>query len=306
MSKISRVLVAVDLTEMDETLVQYITLLSNKISIDRVYFFNVMKNLELPDHIIKKYPDLIAPMDEATKKEIQYTIDEEAGNQLKAEYEIKVTDGNSAEKILKWAKIKEVDLIVLGNKSGLDGEGIVSGKVVKLAPCSVVMVPEVLPRDLQNIVVPIDYSASSKLAFEFSLYMASNIPDLGLTCLNIYEVPTGYHMSGKSFDEFAEIMRQNAEDSFDEFISQYDNKGTKIKAKYELDKKGNIAKRIYQFSVKEKASAIVIGSKGRTQAAAILLGSIAEKLVKLDAQIPLIVVKQRRHNMDILEALLKI
>lgn len=306
MSKISRVLVAVDLTEMDETLVQYITLLSNKISVDRIYFFNVMKNLELPDHITKKYPDLVAPMDEATKKEIQYTIDEEAGNQLKAEYEIKVTDGNSAEKILKWAKIKEVDLIVLGNKSGLDGEGIVSGKVVKLAPCSVVMVPEVLPSNLQKIVVPIDYSASSKLAFEFSLYMVSNIPDLALTCLNIFEVPTGYHVSGKSFDEFAEIMRQNAEDSFDEFISQYDTKGAKIKAKYELDKKGNIAKRIYQFSVKEKASAIVIGSKGRTQAAAILLGSIAEKLVKLNAQIPLIVVKQRRHNMDILEALLKI
>jgi len=306
MNKISRVLVAVDLTEIDETLVQYMVLLSNNISIDKVYFFNVMKDLILPDHIIEKYPDLVAPMDESTKKEIQYTIDEVAGNQLKTEYEIIVTDGNSAGKILKWSKIKEVDLIVLGKKSGLEGEGIVSGKVVRLATCSVVMVPEVLPSNLKNIVVPIDYSATSKLAFEFALYMASNIPDIGLTCLNIFEVPTGYHLSGKSFNEFAEIMKQNAEESFNEFINQYDTEGIKIKAKYELDDKGNIAKKIYQFAVKEKASAIVIGSKGRTQVAAILLGSIAEKLVKLNAQLPLVVVKQRRHNMDFLEALLKI
>ena len=306
MNKIKRVLVAVDLTEMDETLVQYITLLTNKVSIDKVYFFNVMKSLEIPDDILEKYPNLVAPMDEATKKEIQFTIDKEAGTLLKADYEINVTDGNSAEKILKWAKVKEVDLIVLGKKSGLEGEGIVSGKVVKLAPCSVVMVPEVLPNNLQKIVVPIDYSKTSRLAFEFSLYMASNIESLGLTCLNIYEVPTGYHACGKTFDEFAEIMKQNAENSFNEFVSQYEAKGTKINAKYELDENGNIAKKIYQFAVKEKASVIVVGSKGRTQAAAILLGSIAEKLIKLNAQIPLIVVKERRHNMDFLEALLKI
>ena len=191
MNKIKRVLVAVDLTEMDDTLVQYIALLTNKISIDIVYFFNVMKKLELPEHIAKKYPGMMAPQDEATKKEIQYTIDKVAGDQLKAKYEIKVTDGNSAEKILKWAKIKEVDLIVLGRKSKLEGEGIVSGRIVRLGPCSVVMIPEVLPTNLQKIVVPIDYSSCSGLAFKFALHLASKNSNPDLTCLNIYKVPTG-------------------------------------------------------------------------------------------------------------------
>lgn len=306
MEEIKRVLVAVDLTEMDESLVRYIAMLSNKISLDKVYFFNVMKNMELPDKIAKKYPDLVAPMDESTKKEIQYTIDQEAGNQLKADYEIKVTDGNRAEKILKWAKIKEVDLIVLGRKMSSDGDGIVSGKVVKLAPCSVIMVPEVLPENLEKVVVPIDYSDASKLAFEFSLILASNIPGLEITCLNIYNVPSGYHVSGKSYDEFAEIMKANSEESFKEMIDGYNTKGAKIVAKFELDNNENISKKIYKFAVKEQANAIVVGSKGRTQAAAILLGSIAEKLIKINAQLPLTVVKQRSRNMDFLEALLKI
>ncbi|MCK5702272.1 MAG: universal stress protein [Cyclobacteriaceae bacterium] len=306
MEEIKRVLVALDLTEMDETLVQYVAMLSNNISLDKVYFFSVLKNLELPDAIAKKYPDLVAPLDEATTKEIQYTVDEASGNQLKANYEITVTEGNRAEQILKWARIKEVDLIVLGRKSGLEGEGIVSGKVIKLAPCSVIMVPEVLPQSLKKIVIPIDFSVASKLAFEFSLNLYSNIPGLKITCLNIFDVPSGYSVSGKSYEEFAEIMKHNAKESFDEFFSEYDTKGTEIETKFELDENGHIAKKIYQFSVKEKASAIVMGSKGRTQAAAVLIGSIAEKLIKLNAQLPLIVVKERRHNMGFLEALLKI
>ena len=94
MEGIKRVLVACDLTEMDQTLVQYIARLSNEIELEQVYFFSVMKSLEIPDKIAAKYPDLVAPMDEATKKGIQYTIDEEVGDQLKANYEIKVTDGH--------------------------------------------------------------------------------------------------------------------------------------------------------------------------------------------------------------------
>lgn len=306
MEDIKRVLVALDLTEMDETLVRYIARLSNEIDLDKIYFLNVMKNLELPEKIAEKYPDLIAPMDEATKKEIQYTIDEEAGNQLKGDIEIKVTDGNRAEQILKWAKIKEVDLIVLGRKSGLDGQGIVSGKVVKLAPCSVVFVPEVLPETLQNLVIPIDYSSTSKLAFEFALNMAKKIAGLKLTCLNVYNVPSGYHYSGKSYEEFEEIMKQNAKESFSEFISNFDTKGITIESNFKLDKHNDIAKTIYKFALKNKASAIAVGSKGRTQVAAVLLGSIAEKLINLNSQIPTIVVKQRRHNMDFLEALMEI
>jgi len=306
MEEIKRVLVAVDLTEMDETLVRYVTRLSNEIDLSMIYFFNVMKDMEVPEKIAKKYPGVIAPMDESTKKEIQFTIDQEAGTQLKADYEIKVTDGNRAEKILKWAKIKEVDLIVMGRKSGLAGDGIVSGKVVKLAPCSTVFVPEVLPQNLWNLVVPIDYSSASKLAFEHSLFMARKISGLKLTCLNIYNVPTGYHVSGKSFEEFAEIMKNNAEESFSEFLSEFDTTGISIDARFELDKKNDVAMKIYQFALKNQASAVSVGSKGRTQVAAVLLGSIAEKLIRLNSQIPVIVVKQRKHNMDFLEALMKI
>lgn len=306
MESIKRVLVAVDLTEMDETLVRYIVMLSNAISFDKVYFLNVMKSMQYPEKVIEKYPDLLAPMDEAAKNEIQYTITHFSGNQFQTDYEIEIKDGHRVEKILKWAKVKEVDLIVLGRKSGFKGEGIVSSKIVNLAPCSVILVPEVLPESLQKILVPLDYLRKSETVIEFSLNMASNISGLEITCLNIYDVPTGYHASGKTYEEFAEIMKHNAEDSFNECLDKYDTKGIKIEAIYELDENRHVAEKIYQISIKERVSAIVIESKSRTQAAAMLLGSMAEKLIKLNSQIPLIIVKDRKHNMDFFEALLKI
>ena len=101
-------------------------------------------------------------------------------------------------------------------------------------------------------------------------------------------------------------MKANAEESYEEFIKDYPLKGVKLSAKFELDDSDSIAKNIYEFAIKENVSAIAVGSKGRTQAAAILIGSISEKLIKRNATIPQVVVKQRRHNMDFLEALLKL
>lgn len=303
MEAIKRVLVALDLTEMDEVLMRYIARISNDIDLEKVYFFNVMKSMELPDKIIKKYPDLVAPMDESTKKDIQFTFNKEVRDQLKAPYEIKVTDGHIAEKILKWSKIKEVDMIIMGRKSGLEGDGITSGKVVRLAPCSVIFVPEVLPEDRYHMVVPIDFSPASKQAFEFALYAAGKNPELRITCLNIFEVPSGYHMLGQSYEEFAEIMKNNAKESWEDFIKDYNLKGLKVECKFELNEDTSKAKKIFQFALEQKASSIAVGSKGRTTAAAFLIGSIAEKLIKYNSKIPQIVVKHKNQNMDFLEAL---
>ena len=303
MDPFKRILVALDLTEMDETLVQYVTRLSNYIDLEKIYFFNVMKSLEVPEEILKKYPDVVAPMDESTKREIQFTVDEVSKGNLKAEYEIKVTDGHRAEKIIKWAKVKEVDFIIMGRKSGLEGDGIISGKVLKLAPCSVIFIPEVLPETMQKVVVPIDFSKASERAFEEALFFASNNLSLEILALNIFEVPSGYHYSGKSHDEFAEVMRQHSQEAYEKLIQKYDTSGLKISPFFELNHGNDIAKKIYQFAIKARASGIMIGSKGRTQAAAILIGSIAEKLIRLNASLPTVVVKERRHNLHFLEAL---
>ncbi|MDA1120281.1 MAG: hypothetical protein O2887_07275 [Bacteroidetes bacterium] len=49
-------------------------------------------------------------------------------------------------------------------------------------------------------------------------------------------MPTGYHYTGKTFEEFSVIMKKNAEKSYTKFISKIDLKGVDVEAVYSLDK----------------------------------------------------------------------
>lgn len=51
------------------------------------------------------------------------------------------------------------------------------------------------------------------------------------------------------------------------------------------------------------ANAIIIGAKGRTATTAFFLGSIAERLIQLDNDIPLMIVRPKGKNAGFLEFL---
>ena len=74
-----RVLVALDLTEMDETLIAYTSFLGTIFDIDKLYFFHVARSLELPEQLLEKYPDVEwITYDEisGSNKKLNFTIKE--------------------------------------------------------------------------------------------------------------------------------------------------------------------------------------------------------------------------------------
>ncbi len=308
MIQITRLLVALDLTEMDEVMVQYVADLSRQLSIEKIYFVHVVKNLELSEEIQKKYPELLAPVDETCEREMQQTLDKHYPKDITATYEIDVVEGNASEKILKWAKVKEVDLIVLGKKSDLKGSGVRAQKIAKLSHCSVVFVPEALPRPPKKIVVPIDFSEDAKLALAVAKTMAEKSENAEVICLNVYNVPTGYHYSGKSREEFAAIMEENAKKDHKKFMASVKEFDTEnISGHFVLNEGSkDIDEEIYQFAQDIEADAILIGSRGKTSAAHLLLGSTAEKLLHFNYHIPVFMVKDKSKNIGFLEALLKV
>ena len=64
MYNLKRILIALDLTEMDDALIKYVVRLSNIIDIKKVYFIHVEKHLELPDGIDLKTSNSSSPLDE--------------------------------------------------------------------------------------------------------------------------------------------------------------------------------------------------------------------------------------------------
>jgi nucleotide-binding universal stress UspA family protein len=110
----------------------------------------------------------------------------------------------------------------------------------------------------------------------------------------------GYHKSGKTYEEFAELMEHNARKDYSRFIKQFDMSGVAIDAVFELSDEP--AKAVLEVARSESADLMVTGARGRSAAAAVLLGSITENLI-LTAQIPFLAVKKKGTGMGLLEAL---
>lgn len=303
MYSINTLLVGLDNSEMDDTLIDYVIRFSQRYKITHAYFINVQKSLDLPSEILEKYPDLIAPKDEQVSKIIEDKIKKSDSGALNCTYTIEVIEGNATEQILKRSRQKEVDLIILGKKLSTEGSGISAGKIVKLSHCSVFFIPEVVLDQPENLIVPVDFSPSSKIALEQAIFLSKQNPDIKVSCVHFYEVPSGYHYSGKDYDEFAELMKTNAEKLYQEFIKKIDTAGMNLTCDFILDKSDNVAKQIYKYAVKKHSSGIVMGSRGRTAAASFVLGSVTEKLIHINEHLPLFIAKEKNHNLNFLEAL---
>jgi nucleotide-binding universal stress UspA family protein len=299
-----RVLVGLDLTEMDEVLLKYAAQLVKFLQLEKIYFIHVAKTLELPVDIKERFPDLLAPADEVIEHRVREEVKEFFGDHPACEVKIEVKEGNPMDRILRWTDIKHIDLMVMGRKRELTGSGVLPGKLSKVAHCSVLFVPEDSPMNISKILVPVDFSGQSYKALQSGLMLGAQT-GAEILVQNSYQVPTGYHKTGKSFDEFAEIMKKNAEKDFDNFLKLHEV-SHKLSCVFTLDKHDNPAAAAYQVAHDMKCNLIIVGSRGRTELASILLGSMAEKMSRYDSEIPLLIVKNKKENMGFLEAILRL
>jgi nucleotide-binding universal stress UspA family protein len=304
MYQFKRILVALDQSDNDKILFQFVSHICSKIEIDKVYFIHVTKTLEWPPEIIEKYPDCLAPLDENIHHMIQEQISTNLSSDLIPDSEILVLDGNPEEVLLKEVNIKEIDLLVMGKKSINHGTGRAARRMANLAQCSVALISNSFQKALKTefaMMVSVDFNESSLNATK-TAEKIRRANDAKMILHHAYRVPSGYHYSGKSFDEFAEIMKKNAEDKMLKLINDAHLDTDKYKQLYTLDNKNNVAKNISDTAEKEKVHLIVVGSKGRTKSASIFLGSTAEQLVT-NTDLNILIVKDKKSNLDLLSYL---
>ncbi len=297
-------LAGLDLTEMDDHIIRYAAMICNALSVERIFFIHIAKSLELPERVLKEYPDLLAPLDESIHMDLEKKIENYFRPVSDTEVVIEVKEGDPIEKILRLTRIKEVDMILMGRKLSLKGSGIVSSHIARKSPCSLLLIPENPPPLIDRIMIPLDFSRHSALAVGCAQRI-SEATGASMSCANIYKVPTGYHTTGKTFEEFAAIMEGHANNDFSDFLEGHKVEG-EVPCSFLLSTDGDYAELIYEHAVDIKASLIVLGSRGRTGVAAILMGSLAEKLTYLDHNIPLLIAKEKGENMGFIEALMRI
>lgn len=305
LSKFQRMLVALDLTQMDVYILKYASMIAKVFNIDAVYFMHVTTSLELPEEIVEKYGNMMAPVDETLEHEMNEVINQHFEKPDNCDLKNIVATGKVTEEILKLSKIKVVDLVLLGRKEKLGGSGLNAKKIAKSISSSVIFVTENPPLELKKILISIDYSDHSKMAFEVGVAIQKK-SGAKLLSNHVYKVPTGYYKSGKTYEEFAEIMLENTKKDCDRFFRQLNLEGVDYNHTYALDDDPHPADKIYRTGSEKEVDLIMIGSKGRSGPASVLIGSVAEKLVEEGNDIPIMIVKMGKENMSFLDALFRI
>ncbi|RZS97332.1 universal stress protein [Cecembia calidifontis] len=307
MYQIKKLIVCLDQTSLDETLVRFASFIAKANQTKKIYFTNVIRNLNIPKEVLSEFPNLIENMVEERKSQMKEVVEKTFGAAGDIEFSYIVKEGQLSKKILKLAHEKSVDMIIVGRKVNLPGTGVISQRLARRASCSLLIIPENAVPKIDRLLVPSDFSDYSKDAMEEAILIAEKYgKNTEIVCQNVFTVPSGYHFTGKSYEEFTSIMKMHAEINFKKFIRKIDTKNIQILPVYTQDEDDDPVEDILAKAKEINADAIIIGAKGRTAATALFIGSMAERLIQLNDEFPLLVTRPKGKNAGILDYILEI
>lgn len=305
MEPLKNLLVGLDLTEMDETLIMYTAFLCSRPGIENVFFVHIRKQSDIPEEVIDSFGKHRLTEDESITQHIKTRVAEYFGQLTHIQTNVHLAEGAPLKEMLKWAKEKEVDLFIVGRKLRLHGSGVLSKKLLRNGRTSVLFVPETAEPKLNRLVVSIDFSDYSMMALDQVLHSALARPNLEIICLHVYEVPTGYITLGIRYEDFEERMRRFAEDKFDAVVARFPELIERAQLKLvKQEQMDDIGELIVMEAKRARADMLAIGAKGKSAAALFVLGSVTEKLLDKDTDIPLIVFKKKDEEIGFLDALI--
>jgi len=303
MNIIKRLLVGLDLTPMDDSEIAYAAFLCRLSAAEKVYFVHVERTLELPEELKMPQPDV--SVKEALKQSIQEKVNVAFKDLPQIATEIVVKEGSEVKEILRIAKNEDIDLMLVGRKLQLKGSGVLPRKLLRSSRRSVLFVPENTDLKLEKIVVSTDFSEYSIMALDRMLHSALVISNIAIECLHVYDVPTGYVTLGQSYEEFDQLMQKIAREKFEKVLEKFPEltgRATLKLVKQHHDE--DIGEIIVLEAKRSRADLLVVGAAGKSAAALFMLGSVTEKVLQHDNDIPLLVFKRQNEDLGFLDALL--
>ncbi|MGD1893042.1 MAG: universal stress protein [Cyclobacteriaceae bacterium] len=312
MHPVRKIMVGLDNTEMDTSLIQFASFLARTGSAEYVHFVNVIKRTQLPSPLRREFPNLLEKAQIDRRRELEKNVIEHFDLTLPVKVKISVEEGTMPSKeILKLADKYSIDAIVVGRKKDLKNSSVVTQRLARRATCSLLIVPEREYTKVSKLMVATDFTKESVAALEEAVKVARREQALGnpieIICHHAYQVPVGYHYSGKTFEECGDVMCDHAQKKYKKFINKVDTTGIEVTPSFSLVKNDDVVSNIYETAREVGADCIVIGGKGKSPSTALIpIGTTTEKLVVKDTEIPLLIVRHKHKNAGLIDMLQRI
>lgn len=281
-------MVALDFSGSDPLLVEYVSFLSAHIKPVKINFVHFLHVPEMPDVLNTKREYMAAHRLRQMMVET-VTANFQDPNKFKMEYT--VVEGHPLSEMLRWTADRKIDLLIMAKKTANKGSGLLAERMARKAGCSILLVPEAARHRMKNILVATDFSANSLHALKVGWKLAQKTA-AKLLCYHTFHLPTGYYKSGKTATDFQTVMLEYASTDCSKSFKSAKIPSGMVAPILEVAKYGT-SKMIHQAAHQRMADLIIVGAKGRNAASSIFLGSVTEKLIRQNFDIPILVVKEK-------------
>lgn len=300
---INHLTVALDLTPMDEKILNYTQFICQNLPVKIIYFIHVTQKLDLPESHLKAHPEQAQSLDETLIAQMREMVEKILGTPDHLSFEYAVIEGKLLNSLVHHSKVKPTDLMVVGKWDEAPLH-LSSEKLLHHSPCSVLFVPETYSLDIRHVLVPTDFSEYSRQALKAAIKISSAIHGDTIHVLNLFEVPLGHEKIGLTYEQSAAEMRRYAEEDMQKFMADLDLKGNNL-ATHVMDLDGHEKAHLIRDCLQKlDCQLLVIGSKGRSNLANLFMGSLTEKLIKLNLGVPLLVIKKKNESLGFFQALI--
>ena len=277
-------LVCLDLSEMDEVLVKYARFFCEKAGVKKVYFVHNVKTYDLGDDFREWFGDI--DLAGEVEKEINSLVKNHFGEA--AEYDILVSEEPNTEVILAdVVRQYKIQLTMVGRKEQLKGSGVLGTKLLRILPCSVLVVPELAAHKITKILVALDFSKGSLKSLEHGRHLTEQL-GVPAEVLHTYQLPSQYFpMVNETeavkkaekhvWDKISELKKKHpALDKMNFFIVRAAGK--------------SVAERIESHLARHGNDFLILGRKGSNPLPTLNLGSVPSELYASANRIPLLMV----------------
>lgn len=301
------IVVAAGLDERDATTLRHAAHFARMAPAHSVYVAHVAASFDLPEELAKAQPAPLTPVDEDIEQRLRALVDAHPGLfPALAQVHCVARQGSLVPELVRLTAQKSADLLCLSRQPHQEHDLLSDSALtlVRKTPCSVLVIPAGTPPQYQRILVPVDFSDSSRKALDAACAIAQATPGAVVTVYHAYELPLGWYKGGRSYEEFTAIMRGHAERHWREFLATVDTRGVPVEARLELSDKLPVTGTILAAADEVDADLLVLGSHGRTRPAAVLLGHVADTVCARTVR-PILCVKKKGQVVNFLHALLQ-
>lgn len=278
-------MVALDLTPMDKHIVRYVQYMKNVFAPDEITFAHVIPHsLYAAQH----FTEPVAPLAKAAMKAY---LDSFPGLKTDSRVRLEVGDGSPMRELLQMALKRNADMIVVGLKKFSEGSGILPRRLIRRAPCPILFVPRMKAPSISHVWVPVDFSKPSVRVLKYAEYLRNKVKDLRITASHAIYLPAVLALHPSWSKKQEKELRQSAEAAFDKFITANKLEGIKARRVITRSELENPAADLLESAKAAQADLIIIGPEGHSMVDQLIVGSVTEKMLTLNHEIPTLVLK---------------